>query len=236
MSVKKYSFGLIALFIIASSSVLLYIGSRGTNTQTSNQIRFVSLGDSYTIGQGLPSQDTWPVLLIEKLRAKEIKIVLVANPSVTGWTTQDLIDRELPIYDSSDPDFATLLIGVNDWIQGVDEDTFRRNLRQIIDRMQKKLPNKNHLILVTIPDFSVTATGKIYDTKGKASLGLKRFNDIIKEEGKLRNLPVVDIFPITQEMKNDPSLVNPDGLHPSRSEYKLWTDKIFPAALKTLQD
>lgn len=206
-----------------------------TKDKSDGQINFVSLGDSYTIGEGLPPQDTWPELLVDKLHAKGIKIVLVANPSVTGWTTQDLIDKELSVYDSSDPDFATLLIGVNDWIHGVDEDTFRRNLRQIIDRMQKKLPNKNHLILVTIPDFSVTTTGKIYDPEGKASIGIKRFNDIIKDEGKSRGLPIVDIFPITQKMNNSTVLVNPDGLHPSRMEYELWTDEIFPVALKMLR-
>ncbi len=154
----------------------------------------------------------------------------------SGWTTQDLIDKELSIYESSDPDFATLLIGVNDWVQGVDEETFRKNLKIIIDRMQNGLPNKQNMILITIPDFSATPTGKRYDIDRKATEGIARFNSIIEKEGAARNIPVVDIYPITQKMKNDPSLVNPDGLHPSRKEYALWTDEIFPIALKMLKN
>jgi acyl-CoA thioesterase-1 len=127
-----------------------------------------------------------------------------------------------------------LLIGVNDWVQGVDSGAFHKNLVYILGRMQSKLPNKSNLILVTIPDFSATPTGAQYANGRDISKGITQFNDIIKKEAVQRGLPVVDIFPLTQNMKNDKTLIAQDGLHPSAKEYALWQDMIYPVAAKML--
>src|SRR5437868_3392847 len=82
-------------------------------------IRYVAIGDSYTIGEGAEPREAWPVLLTKHLQANGIDIDLVANPSRTGWTTLNAIDRELPVFVQEKPTFATLMIGVNDWVQGV---------------------------------------------------------------------------------------------------------------------
>ena len=161
--------------------------------------------------------------------------MLVANPSATGWTTQDLIDNELPVFAAKDPTFATLLIGVNDWVQGVDTKTFQGNLEIILDAMQTELPNKHAIVLVTIPDFSVTPQGKNFTNGRDPVAGIQEFNAIIKEEGRKRNLQVVDIFPLSQAMGTDASLVASDGLHPSAKEYMLWEKQIFPVVFKKLR-
>lgn len=44
-------------------------------------------------------------LLTQNLNQIGIPFELIANPSVTGWTTKDLIEKELTIYDESKPDF-----------------------------------------------------------------------------------------------------------------------------------
>src|SRR4051812_10663427 len=75
-------------------------------------IRYVAIGDSYSIGEGAKPDESWPAVLTRHLREKGIKIELVANPSRTGWTTQNAIDRELPVFAEAKPTFATLLIGV----------------------------------------------------------------------------------------------------------------------------
>jgi len=199
----------------------------------SAHIRFIALGDSYTICEGASWEESWPVTLTEKLSNAGIPIQLVANPSRTGWTTQDLIEKELPVFDSSSPTFATLLIGVNDWVQGVTMESYRINLCFIIDHVQKKIGNK--LLLITIPDFSVTPEGPKYSKGRNIPEGLQQFNLIIKDEAKKRNLECVDIFPASLEMKDNPLLIAADGLHPSSGEYALWEKLIFPAAYKILK-
>lgn len=200
-----------------------------------NKIRYVALGDSYTICEGADWEQSWPFILTQHLNEAQLPTALIANPSVTGWTTQDLIDKELPVYDESNPDFATLLIGVNDWVQKVSEEQFYKNLVLILDRMQAKLSVKTNLVLITIPDFGVTPKGAQYSGGRDISKGIAEFNSIIEKEAKRRNLQVVDIYPTTQLMKNDPRLISPDELHPSATEYALWEALIFPVVHTVLK-
>jgi lysophospholipase L1-like esterase len=174
-------------------------------------------------------------LLTQHLNDSKIPLELIANPSVTGWTTQDLIDKELPIYDESNPDFATLLIGVNDWVQKVTEEQFQKNLTIILDRMQAKLKIKTNLILISIPDFGVTPKGAQYSGGRDIAAGIAEFNSILHKEAIKRKLSWVDIYPTTQLMKNNPNMISSDELHPSAAEYELWERLIFPVALTVLK-
>ena len=198
-------------------------------------IRYVAIGDSYTIGEGAKAEEAWPSVLTKHLREQGINIELIANPSVTGWTTEMAIDRELPVFVKAKPNFATLLIGVNDWVRGVDEKTFRQRLVTLIDRMLQLLPDKHRLLIVTIPDFGVTPTGPNYSRGRNISEGIASFNRIITEEAKKRGLRVVDIFGLSEKVKDNPSLVAGDGLHPSAKEYAEWEKVIFPVALELLK-
>jgi len=197
-------------------------------------IRYAVVGDSYSCGEGATPGESWPALLTQHLNEKGLHVDLVSNPSVTGWTTKQAIDRELPKFINSNPSFATLLIGVNDWVQGVDEETFRKHFTYLIDQMLSVLTNKKWLLVVTIPDFGVTPTGPTYSRGRDISKGISRFNEIVSEEAKRRNLTLVDIFPLSKKMGTDKSLVAEDGLHPSAKEYAEWEKLIFPAALELL--
>ncbi len=224
--------------IISFASVFIPCQNTGKHKIMSNkpEIRYAAIGDSYTIGEGaIEPDEAWPTLLTNNLKNNGVNISLVANPSKTGWTTQNVIDLELPVYDQSNPTFATLLIGVNDWVQGVSVETFHKNLNFIIEHLQSKLQNKKNLVLVTIPDFGVTPSGGQYARGRDISQGLTGFNDIIKVEAKKRGLEVVDIFPVSLGMKDHPELVATDGLHPSAKEYALWEKMIYPVVKKVLE-
>jgi len=198
------------------------------------RIRYVAIGDSYSIGEGASPNESWPALLTRHLNDKGLHVDLVANPSRTGWTTQQAIDRELSIFVDSKPNFATLQIGVNDWVQGIDAETFRKHFVVLANRMLEFLPSKNRLLVVSIPDFGVTPTGPRYARGRNISEGLTRFNQIIVEESNKRGLRVVDVFPISKKMRDDPSLVAPDGLHPSAKEYAEWEKIIFSVGFELL--
>ncbi|MFL5765533.1 MAG: SGNH/GDSL hydrolase family protein [Bacteroidia bacterium] len=200
-----------------------------------NKIRYVALGDSYTIGTGATEKENWPTVLTEDLKKKGIDIELVANPSHNGWTTQSVIVGELPVLDKANANFVTLLIGVNDWVQGVDAATFRSNYVKILDHVQKILPDKSKLLLVTIPDFSVTPSGSKYTGGRDATAGISEFNKIILEEAKKRNLKTVDLFAQSKQMGTDATLVAADGLHPSAKGYAAWEKLIYPAAFEILK-
>src|SRR6202030_524942 len=199
------------------------------------KIRYAVIGDSYSCGEGAKPGESWPSLLTQHLKGQGLNVDLVSNPSVTGWTAKDAIDKELPKFVNSNPNFATLLIGVNDWVQGVDELSFRNRLSYLVDSMLAVLPNKKRLLVVTIPDFGVTPSGHKYSRGRNIHEGIMQFNRIVTEEARERGLQVVDIFPFSKKMGEDKSLVAKDGLHPSARAYAEWEKIILPAALELLK-
>jgi lysophospholipase L1-like esterase len=225
--------GLTAIILIAILSPMA--NAQSTIDKSDAKIRYVAIGDSYSIGEGASPSESWPAVLTRHLNAQGLHIDLVANPSVTGWTTQQAIDREIPIFLKAKPNFATLQIGVNDWVQGIDEETFRKRFTSLVDQMLAVLPNKKRLLIVTIPDFGVTPTCSQYARGRDISQGIASFNQIVTEESAKRSLHVVDIFELTKKMGEDRSLIAADGLHPSAKEYAEWEKIIFPTALELLK-
>jgi lysophospholipase L1-like esterase len=217
-----------AIFVMAMSSAPEKINKQA------ERIRYAAIGDSHSIGEGASPNESWPAVLTRHLNAQGLNVDLVANPSRTGWTTQEAIDRELPVFVAAKPNFGTLQIGVNDWVQGVDAETFRKRFVALVDRMLEVLPNKDRLLVVTIPDFGVTPTGPRYARGRNISNGILSFNKIIAEEARNRGLRVVDVFPLSKKMGNDRSLVAVDGLHPSAKEYAEWERIIFPVVFELL--
>lgn len=210
---------------------LFFIKMIGVFGQTSV---FLPLGDSYTICEGLSEKERWPNLVTGYLQQENYPIILAENPSRTGYTTNDLIKKEFPVLRSTKPDIVTLLIGVNDYVQGYDTAHFHTNLQYILDEIEKHISVKSNIILISIPDYSVTPQGAYYAIGRDVPADLKLWNTIIETEAKNRKLPFVDIFPTTQKMKDDESLVSADGLHPSAKEVALWAIMIGKEVKKML--
>ncbi|MBA3758682.1 SGNH/GDSL hydrolase family protein [Candidatus Saccharibacteria bacterium] len=194
-------------------------------------IVYLPLGDSYTIGQGVSESERWPNQLASELEKTGIGLTIGANPSRTGFTSQDLIDNELPFLAQTKPDFVTVQIGVNDWVQGVPAQTFQKNLQNILDQLQAA---QAKILIVTIPDFGKTPSGAGFGKPEEITAGLQAFNKIIQGEASKRNIPVADVFASSQQVTNDSALVAPDGLHPSGKQYAQWTEIILPLTIKLL--
>src|SRR5216110_2854017 len=169
------------------SSLFLFLNFAMAQPEV-QRIRYAVVGDSYSCGEGASPKESWPALLTQHLNAQGLHVDLVSNPSVTGWTTKDAIDRELPKFVNSNPNFATLLIGVNDWVQGVDETAFRNRLSYLLDSMLAVMPNKKRYLGVSIPDVGVTPTGHKYARGRNIHEGIMGFNKIGTEEAHKRGL------------------------------------------------
>jgi acyl-CoA thioesterase-1 len=197
-------------------------------TATNYRVRYLPLGDSYTIGQSEPESKNFPNQLVNKLKTDGVSIGILANPAVTGYTTKDLIETELPLVSKRKPTFVTILIGVNDYVQGVSIQTFQSNLEYIVSNVQKQLPNPQNIVLITVPDFGKTPSGAQFGNPTTLASGVQSFNEVIKQVATEYKLAVADIFPVSQGVASDPRLIAEDGLHPSPAEYALWTNVIYP--------
>jgi lysophospholipase L1-like esterase len=219
---------------IITAFIFLLMTFLFSSFQSQKEIKYLPLGDSYTICTGASEKESWPVLLSSHLNAEKISITLLQNPARNGFSTQNLIDYELPLVKKLKPDFVTLLIGVNDWVREIPEATFHKNLIYIMDEVKKEMSADGKILVITIPDFGVTPQGKSYSGGRDISKGISHFNNIIKKEAGKRGLPAVDIFELSKKMGNDNTLVAADGLHPSGKEYAEWEKLILPEAKKLL--
>jgi lysophospholipase L1-like esterase len=196
-------------------------------------LRYLALGDSYTIGEDVPADQRWPVQLVEKLRAQDVSIDDPQIVAVTGWTTDELSDGMDKAALASSYDLVTLLIGVNNQYRGRLAEEYRTQFRTLLLRaiaLAGKRPER--VVVVSIPDWGVTPFGhKSGRHLRQIAAELDTFNAIALAESAEAGAPFVNITGISRDHA---SLVASDGLHPSGAQYSLWTKAIEPAAQAAL--
>ena len=196
-------------------------------------IRYVALGDSYTIGTSVEAAQCFPNQLVDALANDGLELELVANLGVNGYTSADLIRDELPELDELAPDLVTLLIGVNDVVQGVPAATYERNVGTILDALLARLP-ADRIITVAIPDYTVTPAGADYGDPDDQHDAIVASNTIMARLAAARGIAFVDIFDLSLRAAEDRSLVAGDGLHPSGEQYRRWVERIVEVAERLL--
>ncbi len=198
-------------------------------------LRYVALGDSYTIGTSVSEGERFPNQLVERLAGQGIDVELVANLGVNGYTSADLIADELPQLAELEPEFVTLLIGVNDVVQGVPSNTYRANVQQILGALLGRL-DRERIVIVSTPDYTRTPRGADFGNPEQQRAGIATVNSIMAEEARARGIAFVDISSVANVAGADPTLVARDQLHPSGVQYGRWVDLIEPVAVGLLAD
>jgi len=200
-------------------------------------LRYVALGDSYTIGTSVAPADRWPDRLVatftEDRAANGPSLELVANLGVDGYTTADLIRDELPPLVGLRPDVVSVLIGVNDVVQGVSPDVYARNVVRILDAMLATVPPER-VVAIGIPDYTATPAGADYGDPAQRRAAIVERNGTMAALAAERGIAFVDIFDLSSRAATDRSLVAVDGLHPSGAQYALWVARIAPVVRERL--
>jgi len=197
-------------------------------------VRYVALGDSYTIGTSVTTVERWPDQLVSALGGDAGPLALVANLGVNGYTTADLIRDELPALEDLRPEFVTLLIGVNDVVQNVAPATYEANVVAILDRLLTRLP-ADRIVTVAIPDYTVTPAGADYGDPRRQHDTIVAANTTMARLAEERGIAFVDTFDLSLRAAGDRSLVADDGLHPSGDQYALWVERILPVVERLLR-
>ncbi|MEA2609582.1 MAG: hypothetical protein QOJ75_1825 [Chloroflexota bacterium] len=199
-------------------------------------LRYVALGDSYTIGTSVASAESWPARLVRALDAgagMTAPLELVANLGVNGCTSAELVRDQLPRLPAFGPEFASLQIGVNDVVQGLSADTYDANLRTTFEALLARLP-ADRLVTIAIPDYTVTPHGADYGDPLQQRREIAAFNTIMARQSGERGVRHVDIVDLSLRAAGDRALVAADGLHPSGTQYGLWVARIAPVVAELL--
>ena len=197
-------------------------------------LRFLALGDSYTIGEGVDVAGRWPMRLAALLRAEGVGI---ADPEIvarTGWTTDELsagIDAAKPHETYA---LVSLLIGVNNQYRGRDAEEYRQQFMTLIQRAIAFAGRKpGRVIVLSIPDWGVTPFAQGRDSAAIAD-AIDCFNAINRAETERAGARYFDITPLSRQAAADPSLVAEDGLHPSGKMYAAWAQLMLPGVRQAL--
>ena len=199
----------------------------GGSAEIPGALRYVALGDSYTIGTSVDVAERFPDQLVAALGTEAPTLRLVANLGVNGYTSADVVREELPALEDLDPEFVTLLIGVNDVVQGVPIDTYEGNVTTILDALLPRLPAER-IVTVAIPDYTVTPAGADYGDPARQHDAIVANNAVMERLASERGIAHVDIFDLSLRVADDRTLVADDGLHPSGAQYGLWVERILP--------
>jgi len=193
----------------------------------STSISWLALGDSYTIGQGVNAAERFPAQTLDLLKMRKIKTAQLTYIATTGWTSGDL-DKSISQQNLSNYDFVTVLIGVNDQFQGVDTSVYSKNFKSVLNKaIQATRGESQHVLVLSIPDYSLTPEGKKLDTT-KIKREIDLFNSLNKKLANTFKCQYLDITILGREAKLNPSWIAKDGLHPSALAYKKWSERISP--------
>jgi lysophospholipase L1-like esterase len=192
-------------------------------------IRYVALGDSYTIGTGLDDEaQNFPSLLAKRLTEETSIEVGLVNLGVNGYTTADLIREELPVARRIRPELVSVLIGANDVVQGSTAASYRTRLAEIYDVLAGLGLPADRVLAVSTPDFSALPGATPFGTARELRMRVDAFNRISQSEAAARGFQYADISAISREDSNGRDWLAPDGLHPGPAQHRaiaaqLWT-------------
>jgi lysophospholipase L1-like esterase len=181
--------------------------------------RYVALGDSFTIGTGSSPERSFPAQVVAQWGDTAL-----LNLGVNGYTTDDLMERELSEALAFRADFATLAIGANDIVHGADAETYRTHVRAIFAALAKNIAHCR-IVALPQPDWSQSPTAREFGSESALAAKIRAFNGILKAEAQAAGARYLDLFPLMERQAGAHMLAN-DGLHPSAVAYREWADAI----------
>lgn len=197
-------------------------------------IRYLALGDSYTIGESVEEAERFPNQLAAMLAVEDVTVdvQIIAR---TGWTTDELwqgiqANTVTPPYD-----MVSLLIGVNNQYRGRSSEEYREGFIFLLNKaIEYAGGDAKRVIVFSIPDWGVTPFAYGKDTTQIAN-EIESFNKINLEESTKAGTHYVDVTPSSRLALNDKTLIAGDGLHPSGKMYAEWAKSALPIALSILK-
>jgi lysophospholipase L1-like esterase len=206
--------------------LLISTAAMGQKINTSEKIKFLALGDSYTIGESVVEGQRWPVQLIAALNEKGYTAAPPQIIATTGWRTDDLKKAILALKPSDDHSLVSLLIGVNNQYQGKSPESYAPEFEELL-RMAISFAggDKSKVFVVSIPDYGYTPFGK--EKQQAITKAIDEFNAVNRSITENYGVKYFNITDISRKGFDDPALVANDGLHPSGKMYGEWVKVIL---------
>ncbi len=152
----------------------------------------------------------------------------VVNSGICGDQTSDILDdlqKRAYVYN---PSTVFLLIGTNDYIHEKKEDVTIKNIKEIVNKLNKNLPNAK-IYLESIYPINNTDDKKI----DKSMVGIRNNNSIKKINSELKkycndkNCTYLDMYSLLEDKDGNLKLeYTKEGLHISNEGYEVITKEL----------
>ena len=188
------------------------IDNSSESVAQSNNLSFLALGDSYTIGQNVSEDKRWPNQIVNIALNRDVLFDQPIIIAKTGWRTEQLLD-------------------VNNQYSLKSIDTFRLDLIKLLDMSIGYTKKRDNVALISIPDWGVTPFGERYD-RNRIKEEIDQFNSVIIDVANTNDILYVDVTEISRRAFIEKDLIANDSLHPSGKMYKEWAEKIYDLWIK----
>jgi len=189
-----------------------------------DSLSFLSLGDSYTIGESVAKEARWPVQLHDSLVARGYAVKMPHIIARTGWRTDELKTAIQQQHLAHNYDLVGLLIGVNNQYQGKTPASYEPEFKELLGMaITHAGGDRSRVFVISIPDYGYTPFGE--KNQPKISRELDAYNVINQRITKMEGVKYYYITDISRQQIE--GLVAKDGLHPSGKQYSLWIEHIL---------
>ncbi len=197
-------------------------------------LRFLALGDSYTIGESIAEAERWPNQLAAGLLVDGGTLASVDIIARTGWTAGDLLAAMAISNPQGTYDLVSVQIGVNNQYRGYALENYRTDYETILAEAVRLAGGRPERVLaLSIPDWGVTPFGA-RSNPAEVAEEIDLFNHVGREVAEAAGVVFIDITPISREAASAPELIAGDGLHPSGAMYARWVALVQPVACAAL--
>lgn len=197
--------------------------------------RYLALGDSYTVAEGIPASESFPAQLVQALRKRDVAIEAPKVVATTGWTTADLLTALKAQPPEPPYDLISLLIGVNNQYQGLPLDSYATEFEELLHLAMGWVPAPERVFVLSIPDWGVTpfATAQGRDPE-QIRQQIQAFNAINARLSYQAGVQYLQITEISREARRGALYLAEDGLHYSGKMYTRWVEQLFPRVWRVL--
>jgi lysophospholipase L1-like esterase len=191
-----------------------------------DEVKFLALGDSYTIGESVAVSFRWPMQLVDSLQRRGVDCLQPKIIATTGWRTDQLKHAISRSRLKGEYNLVSLLIGVNNYYQGKSVESYAPEFEELLKiAIQLAGGHKSAVFVLSIPDYGYTPFGK--ENQEKISAGIDAYNDVNKSITEKYGVKYYSITDISRRGLNEPDLIATDGLHPSEKMYSEWVERIL---------
>lgn len=214
--------------ILLFSSILFLLFFLNLQPKEKN-IKYLALGDGYTIGESLKPENSWPNLLATKLEAENKIAVETKIIAKAGWEIENVMNH-LKIHAKGKYDIVSIMIGINDYSSSNEILKFKLKFEKIIEMgLQPSKYGEKGLFVISLPDYSYSPKGQ--GNSKKIHNEILIFNEAIEAICLKNNILYIDINDVYKRTKGNQDYLAPNKIHPSKTMYDLWVNVIYKSLL-----